>query len=307
VNVTGGARVVTLAIGSALAVLAVGCGHSNTPASQSKPSEPNSGTEIIEPTSADTDANGNGKPDTDPSDGDWPGKMTVVYEEAKTPDAIRGRKFMQDTNLLPQLADDITRTLKLPYDIPLKGSQCDEPNDYWSPADKAMTLCYEDVANSLDIYTQLGDKDPGQGAFNEAMAAFYHETGHMVIDLYQLPATGREEDAADQASVYLLLRPDENGKFDKDSVMAIMDSARWFGAMSNPGSDQISEAELADVHSPSRARMFNMVCWAYGADPEDTGDVVAAGLLPEDRAGRCADEYQKLDRSWSTLLEPYLK
>ena len=34
-----------------------------------------------------------------PSDKDWPGKMTVIYEDATTPDAIRGRKFMQDNNL----------------------------------------------------------------------------------------------------------------------------------------------------------------------------------------------------------------
>jgi Putative metallopeptidase len=43
------------------------------------------------------------------------------------------------------------------------------------------------------------------------------------------------------------------------------------------------------------------------ADPDATGDVVAQGLLTEDRAERCADEYQKLDRAWSRLLDPYLK
>lgn len=59
--------------------------------------------------------------------------------------------------------------------------------------------------------------------------------------------------------------------------------------------------------TPDRARMSNMVCWAYGADPEDTGDVVAAGLLAEGRADGCDDEFQKLDRAWSTLLDPYEK
>jgi hypothetical protein len=43
--------------------------------------------------------------------------MTVVYEDAKTPDAIRGRKFMEDENLLNQFADDINAPLKLPFDI----------------------------------------------------------------------------------------------------------------------------------------------------------------------------------------------
>jgi putative metallopeptidase DUF4344 len=99
------------------------------------------------------------------------------------------------------------------------------------------------------------------------LASFYHETGHMVIDLYELPATGREEDAADQASAYLLLQRDEDGRFAPESVQAIMDSGRWFGAMSSGAGGEVDDEELADVHSPDRARMFNMVCWAYGADP----------------------------------------
>lgn len=287
----------------ALAVL-TGCSHQNAPSQKTSAA---SGSEVVAPTATQTDVNGNGKPDSDSSDQDWPGKMTVVYEDAKTPDAIRGRKFMEEHNLLPQLADDITGTLKLPYDIPLKGSQCNEPNDYWSPGDKAMTLCYEDVANSLDIYRAAGDKDPGDGAWNEALASFYHETGHMVIDLYELPALGREEDVADQASVFLLLRPDDNGKIDPADVGAILDSARWFKAMSALNNGDADDGSMADVHSPSKARMYNMVCWAYGADPDATGDVVAQGLLPEQRAGGCENEYQKLDRAWSTLLEPYVK
>ncbi|MCV7226949.1 DUF4344 domain-containing metallopeptidase [Mycolicibacterium komossense] len=303
----GRAGVVGLAV--TLAVVANGCGHRDS-ASQPQSPTNTSASEVVSPdfpTPTNTDVNSNGKPDSDPTDTDWPGKMTVVYGDATTPDAIRGRKFMQDNNLLPQLADDINETLKLPYDVPLKGTQCDEPNDYWSASDQAMILCYEDIANSLDIYQGFGDKDPDAGTFHEALAAFYHETGHMTIDLYDLPAVGREEDVADQASVYLLLRPGDDGKIDQDSVDAIMDSSRWFAAMSTLNDGEVDDATLADVHSPSRARMFNMVCWAYGADPEATGDVVAQNLLPADRAERCADEYQKLDRAWSTLLGPYLK
>ncbi|BBY58402.1 DUF4344 domain-containing metallopeptidase [Mycolicibacterium sarraceniae] len=281
-----------------------GCGHTSSSTKGSTSPAAGATTDGAFPTPTQTDVNGNGTPDAQDPDQAWPGKMTVVYEEAKTPDAVRGRKFMEDTNLLPQLADDINTTLKLPYDIPLRGSQCDEPNDFWSPSDKAMTLCYEDIANSLDIYQKAGDAKPAEGTFHEALAAFYHEAGHMVIDLYDLPATGREEDVADQASVYLLLRPGDDGKVDRDSVVAILDSARWFNAMNELDGGEVN---FADPHSPNKARMYNMVCWAYGGQPQLTGDVVAAGLLPESRAGSCDEEYQKLDHAWNTLLTPYLK
>jgi hypothetical protein len=290
----------------ALAAVVAGCGQGGQGAVSS--SAPASTAEAaVMPTPTQTDVNDNGIPDSDPSDDDWPGTMNVVYEDATTPEAIRGRKFMEDTKLLPQLADDITSSLKLPYDIPLKGSQCDEPNDFWNPDDKEMVLCYEDVANSLDVYAGLGDEDPEVSTGNEAQAAFYHETGHMVIDLYELPTTGREEDVADQASAYLLLQPDDDGRVEPDNVQAILDSARWFGAMSSGEGGSIDDDHLADEHTPDRARMFNMICWAYGADPTDTGDVVASGQLPERRAERCPGEYAKLSHAWSTLLTPYVK
>ena len=62
--------------------------------------------------------------------------------------------------------------------------------------------------------------------------------------------------------MYLLLRPDDKGKLDPDDIGAILDSARWFEAMSVLNGGDVDDAALADVHSPSRARMFNMVCWA---------------------------------------------
>ncbi|AQT83198.1 hypothetical protein B1R94_29035 [Mycolicibacterium litorale] len=291
----------------ALAVLTAGCGHGDNSAHQSGSSAAVSTAEPAAPTPTETDVNDNGTPDSDPSDRDWPGKMTVVYEDATTPEAIRGRKFMEETNLLPQLADDINDTLKLPYDIPVKGEQCGEANDFWTPADKAMTMCYEDVAGNLDIFQTADFKDPRLAAFHAAVAAFYHETGHMVIDIYDLPALGREEDVADQASVYLLLRPEDDGKIDQDSVDAVRDEAFTFAALSDMNNGEVSPDELADVHSPNRTRMVNMVCWAYGADPDPLEDLVANGILPEQRAAGCDDEYQQLEHAWNTLLGPYLK
>lgn len=101
----------------ALAAVVAGCGQGSQPAKSS--SAPASTAEAaVMPTPTETDVNGNGVADSDPSDDDWPGTMTVVYEDATTPEAIRGRKFMEDSKLLPQLAADITSSLKLPYDIP---------------------------------------------------------------------------------------------------------------------------------------------------------------------------------------------
>lgn len=292
-----------VAVVLAVTVLVAGCGKK----AENNDDDAAVKTEIAAaPSATNTDVNNNGTPDASPDDKEWPGKMTVVFEDAKSPEAISGRKFMEETNLLQQLADDMTSTLKLPFDIPIKGSQCDEPNDFWSPSNKSVTMCYEDASNALDIFTKLGDKDPRKAAFNTELEAFYHESGHMVIDIYDLPATGREEDAADQVSTFMLLRPNADGTIDPDSIAAIKDTARLYKASADPN-NEIDERLLADVHSPDKARMYNFECWAYGADPKQTQDLIDNGLLPQDRADGCEDEYSKLKSSWTTLLEPYFK
>lgn len=288
-------------IGAAFAVAlgTLGCGHSGHAAS---PAGSPSGSAAAQ--STPKDLNANGIPDSDPSDRDWPSKMTVVFEDATSPEAIAGQGFMQRNNLLAQVSDDINSILKLPSDITLKGAQCGAPNDFWNASDKAITMCYEDAANAVQVFTKLGDADPAKSAVNTEVEAFYHETGHMVISLYDLPTTGREEDVADQASTYLMLRPDAQGKIDPESINAIRDTARLYA---DTASGAVDDSALADVHSPDKARMYNFECWAYGADPSQSADLVTSGELPKDRADGCEEEYQQLEKAWATLLGPYLK
>ncbi len=233
--------------------------------------------------------------------------MTATYEEATSPQAVTGRDLIQNDHLLEDLADSINESLKLPYDIPLVGKECGTANAYWSRDDKSVTICYEDAADALDIYTKAGDDDPAASAINSEMATFFHETGHMVIDLYDLPVTGREEDVADQLAAYILLAPGPDGKTDPESVQAVKDFAREFKGYDEQKGGEIDEGALADVHSLDLTRMYNLECWVYGSDPVANADLVNDGLLPEDRADGCEDEYTKLSNSWGTLLAPYLK
>lgn len=284
----------------ALAVLATGCSKDDEPqrleasTAQASPSAP-------------TDVNDNGTPDASPEDDDWPGKMIPTYEPATSPEAVTGRDIIQPAHLLEDLADSINGLLKLPSDIALRGKQCDTANAYWDPADNSVTICYEDAADALDIYTKAGDADPAASALNAETATFYHEAGHMVISLYDLPITGREEDVADQLSAYILLAPGEDGKPDPDSVQAVKDFAREFNGYSEQKGGEIDDEDLAGGHSLDKTRMYNLECWVYGADPESNADLVGDNMLPPSRAENCEDEYTQLSSSWDTLLEPYFK
>ncbi|MBI5340655.1 MAG: DUF4344 domain-containing metallopeptidase [Mycolicibacterium rufum] len=280
-------RVLVAAL-SVIGLLAVGCGNAPSPAESSTPA----------PSAAPTSQAYNAG-DDEPS-----GSMTVTYEDATTPDAVAGRDLLKNNQVLEDMADDVNQTLALPHDVPLLGVQCDEANAFWDPTAKTVTICYEDAANSERIFTEAGDPGPAASAINAEWATFFHEVGHMGVTLYDLPVTGREEDVADQLAAYILLTPGDDGKADPDSVQSVKDFARVFNASGNA---DVSDDDMADVHSLDKQRVYNLECWIYGSDPEANGDLVTDGQLPEDRADGCADEWQQLDKAWSTLLDPYFR
>ncbi len=286
----------------ALILLVSGCSRGEKTQPQDLP-EASVSASTAQAAPTNTDVNDNGTPDAE--DDDWPGKMVPTYEDATTPEAVTGRDLIQPAHLLEDLADSINESLKLPFDIPLIGKQCDTANAWWDPNDNTMTICYEDAADGLDIYTKAGDSDPRASAINAEVATFYHETGHMVISIYDLPATGREEDVADQLAAYILLTPGPDGKADPDNVQAVKDFAREFQGYAERG--EVDDDALADTHSPNKTRMYNLECWVYGSDPDANADLVGGDQLPEDRADGCEEEYDKMSHAWDSLLDPYLK
>jgi len=292
---------------SALALVVVGCAHDGKPsaASSSTPATAtaNVASEPVYPTEAPSKAAIDRAADA----ADWPGKMVVSYEDATTPDTQAGRDLMEKSQFLEGLADSINESMKLPNDIALKGAECGEENAFWSSADQTITMCYEYANWALKTFTQLGDPDPAKSALGLLMATFYHETGHMAASIYDLPTTGREEDVADQAAAFILLQPGEDGHVDQDARDAIMNYARGFQQDSEERGPGVPDWLLADPHTLDKARMYNFECWVYGADPVGNAEIVDDGLLPQDRADGCADEFAKLTHAWGTLLDPYLK
>jgi len=280
-------------IAAVVGMLAVGCGSHGGTQAASTTSAANSATT----SAANSPARAAGDDDANS------GQMTAVYEDATTPEAIQGKELMHEAGLLESLAQEVNDWLALPYDIPVVGSQCGEANDFWDPDEKKVILCYEDVDNSLQLFSD--DPDPAAAARRIAVGAFYHELGHMAIDIYELPVTGREEDVADQLAAYWLLEP-VDGQVNADYVEAAKDTADWYN-LASAAPEDLDESSFSDEHTLDQSRAYNFECWIYGSDTQSNADIVSDGLLPEDRAGQCEDEYSQLARAWATLLEPHYK
>jgi len=136
-----------------------------------------------------------------------------------------------------------------------------------------------------------------QDAFVEAniLSIFYHEFGHAVIDLMQVPIFGQEEDAADVMAVLLI-----NELFEEEAAQDIAyDSA--FGYINDP--EGIEEIAYWDLHGPDEQRYYNHVCLFYGADTERRKALAEELGLPEERADSCAEEFDQAHESWSLIFD----
>jgi len=134
---------------------------------------------------------------------------------------------------------------------------------------------------------------------NNLLAIFYHEMGHALIDVMQLPVFGQEEDAADVASVFMI-----DAFFEEDAAVEMAyDTA--FGFLSDEEEREAAGDEIPfwAVHGPDLQRYYNLVCLFYGANPDERDDVAEELGLPEDRAEGCPEEFELAADSWGPVLE----
>jgi hypothetical protein len=128
---------------------------------------------------------------------------------------------------------------------------------------------------------------------------FLHESAHAVFDQLQVPVLGREEDAADLFSAYIVL---QLGK--EDARRLILGSAYQYKA--DVLSPQVPLTKYADEHGIPAQRFFNVLCIAYGADQKLFSDVVEKGYLPKQRAEGCDLEYEQTAFAFKKLIGPYI-
>lgn len=131
------------------------------------------------------------------------------------------------------------------------------------------------------------------------LGILYHELGHALIDVLQLPVFGQEEDAADVASILLI-----DALFDEESAMDIAyDAALGFWAESVARQDAGYDIAFWDVHGPDLQRFYNAVCLFYGANPDERVEIAEDFELPEERAETCEEEFELALDSWGPALE----
>ena len=237
--------------------------------------------------------------------------FTYEYVKPRNAELQPFYKLAHDGDLLHHLPEiqAIDGLLMLPKPIRFVMAECREPNAFYSPERGEVVMCYETMKVLLDRGQQLATEqnlgDAYAQRYLEANLRFIllHETGHALIDLLEMPITGREEDAVDQLAATLMQRfagMDESSRQVSDNLRM---ASNWFLVRST---GQYNLDAYADEHALGEQRYFNLQCLVYGSNPARYVGIVTEGDLPEARAKTCPAEARRVNKSWLRLLLPHV-
>jgi hypothetical protein len=210
-----------------------------------------------------------------------------------TLDRLRKRQVLEELAMF-------LSPLRLPRVLRIRTKSCGVVNAFYDRSEWAISLCYEFYEHLEQIAPQT--KSPQGFTRDEVIVggfidAIFHELGHALFDILQVPVFGREEDAADQLSAFLMLQ------FGQDVARTTIQGAA-FTYLNNR--NPRSRAEYADEHGTDAQRFFNYLCLAYGGEPDAFRDFVDNGVLPKARANGCAREHQVVKMAFAKTILPHI-
>ena len=227
-----------------------------------------------------------------------------AYAPTATAEYAPLAQWFQTTGYLQRIAANLNQYLDVPS-VQLAAGECGEVNAFFRPDTNppSVVMCYEMVETIQYEFQQDNLTAEEYAAAQRGAMDFviYHEIGHALIHELELPITGREEDVADQFATVVLT---------SYNPYATLWAARFFREVGDPGHAGVKRQELdpsafADEHALDEQRFYNIICWTYGASPENRQ--VLLTLMPVERAARCPAEFRQIERAWQTLLGEYAR
>lgn len=230
------------------------------------------------------------------------GDIAVFYDESEDEEFQAIQAVLEDTAFFDDLVADLNENLAFPNNIEVIFTSCGESNAYYDPEDITITMCYELIADYLTIFEENieTEEDYANEVIDASSFTFFHELGHALIDQYELPITGNEEDAADNFAAIALLDAYEDD-------FGVLSGMFQFDMEAAEEQENLEDLAYWDEHALSTQRFYNTACLIYGSDPDEFSFIVEDEYLPSDRAERCEEEYEQKSSAWWTLINPFLK
>jgi hypothetical protein len=200
---------------------------------------------------------------------------------------------------LPLVFGELSKALIMPQNVTIR-VQGGRAGPYYDRRTRTIVLNHDFSALVLRVfqaeYPKIAPRRLGELFAQLEYFVLFHEIGHALVDQWNLPVLGREEDAVDAFSTIFMTEFVDRGDF-------ALAGADFFYYLAGTG--KLREVDFADEHSFDKQRAYSIACWVYGSDTKRYGYLRT--VLPVSRRVRCADEYRQLKRSWLTLLRPHIR
>lgn len=220
------------------------------------------------------------------------GDVKIIYRPVRNKTLKPLRKNLRRSRLYETVANDLNQTISLPQDISIEFLECGSEDAYYDG--RNIGICYELIQRYVDRFGNESESLE-EAALHAGLFTLFHEMGHALIDQWQLPVTGREEDAVDEFAAIMLLEANQGA--------AALSGARQFAA----DAQDWEPLPYWDDHGLDMQRFYNVSCYVYGSDPGAWTNLVGDTWLPQERAEHCPADYGQKSYAWRKLLKPYMK
>lgn len=236
------------------------------------------------------------------------GKFILEIKDDPNPEYQKIADYLREYKGLNTIVEAMNNTLKIPYDIRIVTTTTGK-GPYYTYAEKTIWMDYELMSIVLMLFDKYHPNESKENRDhylnNLNRFLLYHELGHALIDAYQLPVLGQEEDGADALGAVISL------KYIPLGYHVLVDAADFFkllGQLVDEG-----ESSYWDEHDLNEQRYYRLLCYAYGKTPDQTYKKVkhyyksSLDTFIEERSEFCVDTYKSTYQDWMKLLKPYLK
>ena len=225
-------------------------------------------------------------------------KVSVVYGQPTDPEHQPIYEHLKELRFLEKLQEFLS-PFQLPRSLLVKVQSCDGDANAFYETD-VITVCYEYI-DQLWKAIPPETTPAGVTAVDALVGPLFdtclHEFAHAMFDMLKIPVFGREEDAADQVSAYIMLH------FGKAEARRLIEGVAYaYRIEAEADTVPPTMARFADVHGTPAQRFYNVLCIAYGADAQLFRDMVEKGYLPKERAEDCKGEYQQVADAYEKLI-----
>jgi hypothetical protein len=207
-------------------------------------------------------------------------------------DGLRDRKVLEDLRLF-------LSPLLLPRSIRIEMRECAASSLPYMPSGPVY-LCYE-FLHKLRSLAAGAEAEQSRQREEHITGAFVHyvlnNVSYAIFDVLEVPVWGRKYDAADRLTTFLLLQ------FGQETANRALGGIVWYLKTSTK---RWWLSNFARAEPPDEQRLYNILCIAYGFNPEEFKHHGYDTLLKTHRAFRCEREAEQMVRSFQTIFLPHI-